>query len=405
MDSREAFFKYQAQTTDFSAAFEVDYARGSYIFGKDGKRYLDLVAGVSACNVGHSHPHLVKAVEDQLHRHTHVMVYGEYVQDKPLELARKIAAITPEPLESTYLVNSGTEAIEGALKLAKRYTGRHEIISARHSYHGSTHGSLSVSGYPEFQKAYRPLLPGIRWIRFNHEEDLEKISCRTAAVILETIQGAAGFIVPNASYLQQVSARCKEVGALLILDEIQPGIGRTGRWFGFDHFGVVPDILVTGKALGGGFSIGAFTSRTEVMDVLRRNPKLGHITTFGGHPIPAAAALANLEIIENEQLMESIPEKEALIRSLLVHPQIESITGMGLMLAVHLDSPQRVQKVAREAMKRGAILFWLLYKGSALRITPPLTISLDELRAGCRIILESLDAAYGPVSPTVPAQS
>ena len=394
MDDRSAFFKYHAQTTDFASAFEVDYAKGSYIYGKDGRAYLDLVAGVSACNVGHSHPYLLKAVERQLHRHTHVMVYGEYVQDEPLKLVRLISDITPHPLETTYLVNSGTEAIEGALKLAKRFTGRSEIISARHSYHGSTHGSLSVSGYAPFQKAYRPLLPGIRYIGFNDFAALEKITCRTACVILETIQGAAGFILPENDYLKRVKARCKEVGALLILDEIQPGMGRTGSWFGFDHFDVVPDILVTGKALGGGFSIGAFTSSFEVMDALKRNPKLGHITTFGGHPIPAAAAVANIEIIRNEQIIEAIPEKEAIVRELMVHPKIESVTGKGLMLAVHLDSAERVQKVAHEAMQRGVILFWLLYKGSALRITPPLTISHEELRYGCQVILESIDAAY-----------
>lgn len=387
------FFRLHAQTTDFASAFEVERAEGCYIYGKDGKAYLDLVAGVSACNVGHCHPHVVKRIQEQAARHMHVMVYGEYLQDAPLELVGKLATMMPDPLETTYLVNSGTEAIEGALKLAKRYTGRYEIVAAKNAYHGSTHGSLSVSGNSEFKHAYRPLLPGIRHIEFNRFEDLEKITCRTAAVILETIQGAAGFIEPQKGYLTAVKKRCEEVDALLILDEIQPGIGRTGKWFGFEHYDVVPDIVVSGKGLGGGMSIGAFTSSFEIFDVIKRNPKLGHITTFGGHPVNAAAALANLEVVENENLMEQIHEKEALFRDLLKHPKIESISGKGLMLAAHMESAEFVQRVAAEAMQRGVILFWLLYKGSGLRITPPLTISTAEIRKGCEVILESIDAA------------
>jgi acetylornithine/succinyldiaminopimelate/putrescine aminotransferase len=393
--NQEEFFRLQAQTTAYSAAFEVERAEGNYIYGKDGRAYLDFVAGVSACNVGHGHPHVVQAVQAQVARHMHVMVYGEYVQDAPLRLATMLAERLPASLETTYIVNSGTEGIEGALKLAKRYTGRREIITAEGAYHGSTHGALSVMGNETYKRAYRPLLPGVRQIRFNEEADLETISCRTAAVILETIQGANGFIEPKNDYLKKVKARCEAVGALLILDEIQPGFGRTGKLFGFEHYGIVPDILVVGKAMGGGMPIGGFIASHEMMSVLKQNPKLGHITTFGGHPVCAAAAVAALEVLYNEDLIGQIERKTALFYKHLVHPAIREVSGKGLMIAVHLDTDELVQKVAQRCMDKGLIIFWLLYKNSAIRITPPLTITDEQIAWGCKVLVEALNELTG----------
>ncbi|QTN39412.1 aspartate aminotransferase family protein [Cryomorphaceae bacterium] len=391
MSQREDFLQFQAQTTDYASGFEVDRAEGCYIYGRDGKRYLDLVAGVSACNMGHGHPSINKAIKDQVDQYLHVMVYGEYAQDKPIELSKRLASLLPEPLQSVYLVNSGTEAIEGALKLAKRYTRRSEIVAAKGAYHGATHGALSVTGNDEWTRSMRPLLPGVRFLEFNRAEDLELITDQTAAVILETIQGANGFVTPENDYLKRVRERCNETGALLILDEIQPGFGRTGKLFGFQQYGIVPDILVVGKAMGGGLPIGAFISSPKIMDVLRRNPMLGHITTFGGHPVPAAAALAHLDALHHEGVMDQIERKEALLRSELAHRAVKAQTGKGLMLALHLESAELVQAVAKRAMDKGVILFWLLFTGNALRITPPLTISEDQIKEGCRVIRECLD--------------
>lgn len=391
MDWKKGFFDHQAQTTDFASAFEVDRAEGCYVYGKDGKTYLDLVAGVSANNLGHGHPKIKEAVLKQMDLYSHVMVYGEYVQEQPVALSQKLAQLLPSTLSTTYLVNSGTEAIEGALKLAKRHTRRHEFIAANGAYHGATHGALSVTGNLEWTRSMRPLLPGVQFIEFNDPEDLEKITDKTAAVILETIQGANGFVVPESNYLKAVRKRCDETGALLILDEIQPGFGRTGKLFGFEHFDIEPDILVIGKAMGGGLPIGAFISSTEIMDSLRRNPMLGHITTFGGHPVPAAAALAHLNALLDEGWMNLIPEKEALFRRRMTHPAVKAVTGKGLMLAVHLESSEVVQEVAKRAMEKGLILFWLLFKGNALRITPPLTISDEQISWACDVILECLD--------------
>lgn len=391
MSRKDEFFQYQAQTTDYASAFEVDRAEGCYVYERNGKRYLDLVAGVSACNMGHAHPKINAAIKAQVDQYLHVMVYGEYVQDAPLDLSKKLAALLPHPLESTYLVNSGTEAIEGALKLAKRYTRRTKIVAAKGAYHGATHGSLSVTGNLDWTRSMRPLLPGVKFLAFNDDADLKLIDESTAAVILETIQGANGFVTPENDYLRKVRKRCDETGALLILDEIQPGFGRTGKLFGFEHYGIVPDILCIGKAMGGGLPIGAFVSSNKIMDVLRRNPMLGHITTFGGHPVAAAGALAHLEALYDEKVMDSIAEKEARFRVGLAHRAVEALTGKGLMLAAHLDSAETVQKVAKLAMEKGLILFWLLFKGNALRITPPLIIDNDQIDWACAIIRECLD--------------
>ncbi|MGC4129415.1 MAG: aspartate aminotransferase family protein [Bergeyella sp.] len=385
------FYQYQAQTTQFASGFEVEKAEGSYIYGKNGKKYLDFVAGVSANTLGHSHPKVINAIKEQAGKYLHVMVYGEYAQEKPVELCKLLAEATPEPLEVTYLVNSGAEAIDGALKLAKRYTGREEIISMNNSYHGNTHGALSVSGNEKHKREFRPLLPMVDFIEFNNENEFHKITEKTACVIAETIQGAAGFLMPDKEYFKNLKKRCEEVGALLILDEIQPGFGRTGKLFAFEHFGIVPDILVMGKGMGGGVPVGAFMSSRKIMETLSHSPKLGHITTFGGNPLIAASSYATLKEVLDRGLMNETDRKEKLFRELLVHPKIKNINGKGLMLAVNLGSPEYTLDVAARCMEKGLIVFWQLYRNEYLRISPPLTISDDEIREGCNIILEVLN--------------
>jgi acetylornithine/succinyldiaminopimelate/putrescine aminotransferase len=386
------FFKYQAQTSPHPLAMEISHAKGSYIYDTNNNAYLDFVAGVSACPLGHNHPKVTHAIKAQLDKYLHVMVYGEYIQKPAVELTKLLAKNLPFPLEKTYLTNSGTEAIEGALKLAKRATGRSEIIAANKAYHGNTMGSLSIMGYEERKQAFRPLLPDVRFIEFNNEQDLSQITHKTACVILETIQGGAGFIQPKNDYLAKVRKQCDNVGALLILDEIQPGIGRTGTLFGFENYNCIPDILVTGKGLGGGMPIGAFTASSKLMDLLKVNPKLGHITTFGGHPVIAASALATLKEITESDLMQNALEKEQLFRKLLVHPLIKEIRGIGLMLAIITPSETITNMIVHKCKDQGLILFWLLFEPKAVRITPPLTISNDEIIKGCAIILDVLNS-------------
>lgn len=390
--SKEDFLRFQAQTTPHPLAMEISHAEGSFIYDKNQKKYLDFVAGVSACSLGHRHPKVVEAIKKQLDSYMHVMVYGEYIQKPALELTKLLANYLPEHIEKTYLTNSGTEAIDGALKLARRYTGRSEIIAAHKAYHGNTMGALSVMGYEERKQPFRPLIPDVRFINFNDDKELEKITKKTAAVILETIQGGAGFIEPKNDYLNKVEKRCKAMGALLILDEIQPGFGRTGTVFGFENYNCTPDIVVVGKGLGGGMPIGAFSASAKLMDSLSENPKLGHITTFGGHPVIAAAARATLKEITESTLMVDALEKEKYIRKKLKHPLIKEIRGKGLMLSALTLSPEITNKVVLEAMNQGLILFWLLYEPRAIRITPPLTISNEELEQGCTIVLKILDS-------------
>ncbi|MGB0896708.1 MAG: aspartate aminotransferase family protein [Flavobacteriaceae bacterium] len=385
------FFKYQAQTSPHPLALEVSHAKGSYIYSQSGKAYLDFVAGVSACTLGHQHPKVTNAIKTQLDKYLHVMVYGEYIQQPSVELAKLLAHHLPKSLEKTYLVNSGTEAIEGAMKLAKRATGRSEIIAGKHAYHGNTQGAMSLMGFEERKQAFRPLLPDVNFIEFNNDNDLLKITTKTAAVVLETIQGGAGFIEPKHNYLTQVKARCEDVGALLILDEIQPGFGRTGKLFGFEHYNCTPDILVMGKGMGGGMPIGAFSASNELMTLLQDNPKLGHITTFGGHPVIAAAALATLKEITESNLIHDTLEKEQLIRKHLKHPLIKEIRGKGLMLAAIVDTPELCNEIILKCQENGLILFWLLFEPKAIRITPPLTISNDEIIEGCHIITSILN--------------
>ncbi|MCH3885064.1 aspartate aminotransferase family protein [Tenacibaculum aquimarinum] len=388
------FYKYQAQTTPHPLALEISKAKGSYIYDSKGKKYLDFVAGVSANSLGHSHPKVVNAVKEQLETYDHVMVYGEFIQQPQLQLCKALAKTLPKNLQSIYLTNSGTEATEGALKLAKRFTERSEIISAKNAYHGNTQGAMSVCGAEEQNSAFRPLIPGVKFIEFNNVIDIKKITTKTAAVILETIQGGAGFIEPQNNYLQKIKQRCTEVGALLILDEIQTGIGRTGKFWGFENYNVIPDIIIAGKGLGGGMPIGAFISSIEIMDILKDNPKLGHITTFGGHPVIAAAGLATVNEIVTSSLINETIRKEELIRKHLKHPSIKEIRGKGLMLALILETPEITSEVILDCLDKGLILFWLLFEKNAIRITPPLNVSDEEIIDGCKILINIINQKH-----------
>ena len=349
------------------------------------------MAGVSACTLGHQHPRVNNAIKNQLDKYSHVMVYGEYSQSPAVEYCKLLADHLPFPLKKTYLVNSGTEATEGALKLARRITGRSQLISCHNAYHGNTMGSLSVMGFEERKQVFRPLVPDVDFITFNNEDDLQKITTKTAGIILETIQGGAGFIQPFNGFLKKVRARCTEVGAIMILDEIQPGFGRTGKLFGFQNYDVVPDIVIMGKGMGSGMPVGGFTASVEHMDLLSNNPKLGHITTFGGHPVIAAACLATLQELTESTLMSDAIHKEKLFRKLLIHPLIKEVRGEGLMLAAMTESSDITTKVILKCQEKGLILFWLLFEGCAIRITPPLTISESEIEEGCQIILQVMD--------------
>ena len=387
----EDFLKYQAKTTPHPLGLEIKHASGSYLYDTQGKSYLDFVAGVSALPLGHSHPKVVSALKSQIEKYMHVMVYGEFAQAPAVALCKTLVELLPKNHEVIYLTNSGTEAIEGALKLAKRVTQRSGLVAAHRSYHGSTHGALSLLGYEQQKKGYRPLLPGVRFLHFNAEKDLDQIDKNTAAVLLETIQGGAGFILPEDDYLKKVKKRCEEVGALLLLDEIQPGFGRTGKMFGFEHFGIAPDIVVMGKALGGGLPIGAFSASKKLMQKLEDQPKLGHITTFGGNPVIATAALTTINEIISTKLTQQISHKERIFRENLKHPMIKSISGKGLMLAPIFERPEIPNYLVPHCIEKGLLLFWLLWEKNAIRISPPLNISEEEIILGCEIIKEALD--------------
>ncbi|TAI49333.1 aspartate aminotransferase family protein [Flagellimonas allohymeniacidonis] len=394
---KEDFFKYQAQTTPHPLGLTISRAEGSYIYDDQGNAHLDFVAGVSACSLGHCHPKVVDAVKTQLDKYMHVMVYGEYIQEPAVTYTKLLAECLPRPLETTYLVNSGTEAMEGAIKLARRYTGRSQLVAAHHAYHGNTMGSLSLMGYEARKSAFRPLIPDVSFIQFNHEEDLSLITKKTAAVVLETIQGGAGFVLPKEGYLEKVRKRCNEVGALLILDEIQPGFGRTGKLFAFEHFNCIPDILVIGKGMASGLPVGAFVASHEMMATLQDAPKLGHITTFGGNPVIAAASLATLRELTKSQLVSLTLQKEKRLRELLVHPLIKEVRGKGLMLALIMQNEEIANHLVLTAAKKHLILFWLLFEPKAVRISPPLTISMQEIELGCDLIIEILNE-YEPGS-------
>jgi len=394
---KDKFLKYQAQTTNNPIGLKVLKAEGSYIYDTNNKKYLDFVAGVSASNLGHKNNKIKEAVIDQIEKYWHVMVYGEFIQEPTVKLCELISNNLPNSLSNTYLTNSGTEAMEAAMKLAKRVTARSEFIAAKNSYHGNTQGAMSIMGFEERKRAYRPLLPDINFIEFNNENDILLINNKTSAVILETIQGGAGFIIPSKNYLKKIKNQCEKVGALLILDEIQPGIGRTGKLFAYEHYGIIPDILVYGKGLGGGFPIGALSSSYENMSLFKENPILGHITTFGGHPVIAAAAYANLKETLNSGIIDSVNQKEKLFRKYLKHELIEEVRGKGLMLAIILKGNNSSYKLVSKSLEKGLILFYLLFEPKAVRITPPLTISNIDIKKGCEIILEVLDELKKPV--------
>ena len=391
MNRLEEFKKYQAQTTPYPLGLDIDRAEGSWIYDKSGKKYLDLEAGVSANVIGHSNPRVVKAIKEQVERYMHVMVYGEFIQDAPLEYCRMLTGMLEPGLDCLYMVNSGTEAIEASIKLAKRVTGRTEMIGAKWAYHGNTQGSLSMLGAEEQKRAFRPLIPDVRFLEFNNFDDIDMITERTAGVLLESIQGGAGFILPENGWLAAVRERCTQVGAQLIIDEIQPGFGRCGRLFGYQNFGIVPDILAIGKGMGGGLPVGGFVSSLEKMRTFLDNPKMGHVTTFGGNPVVAASCLETLKILTEGDIIPQTLEKEKLFRKYLVHPSILEIRGMGLMLAPMFASDRTPVKLMKRLLDKGVITFLLLYEKRALRLSPPLTISAEEIEYGCRMICETLD--------------
>jgi acetylornithine/succinyldiaminopimelate/putrescine aminotransferase len=393
ISQRQLFLEHVGQTSDFPIEIEIKRAKGIYLFDKNNKPYIDLISGVSVSNIGHLHEKVVEAVKKQAETYMHLMVYGEFIQSPQVEFAEKISKILPGDLNSTYFVNSGSEAIEGALKLAKRYTGRTEIISYENAYHGSTHGALSVMGNEEFKNSFRPLLPDIKFLRFNSEQDLEKISNKTACVIIEPVQGEAGIRIPENNFLKKLRKRCDETGTLLIFDEIQTGFGRIGSFFASKEFDVVPDIMTVAKGMGGGMPIGAFISTNEIMACLKTNPILGHITTFGGHPVSCAAAVATLDVLTNENIISEVKRKGDLFRKYLTHPQIREIRGMGLFLAVELKDFTQVKKVLDLSAKNGLISDWFLFHDSAFRIAPPLIITDEEILKACNILNEAIESS------------
>lgn len=380
-----------AQTNDHPMGIAVSHAEGSFIYDTAGKRYFDLIAGIAVCNLGHRHPRVVEAIKTQLDRYMHVMPFGEFTQEPQERLANLLNQVLPDPLTTSYFVNSGAEAVEASLKLAKRYTGRTEIISMHKSYHGNTHGALSVSGNENKKYAFRPLLPGVKFVTFNNTDDLHTITSKTAAVIIEPIQGDAGVRVPTIEYMQALRKRCDETGTLLIFDEIQTGFGRTGKFFAMDHFGVAPDIVALAKGLGGGMPIGAFVSSHEIMRTLTHNPMLGHITTFGGHPVNCAAAAANIETLLDEKIVEQVEAKGQLMESLLQHPSIVEIRRAGLMFAIEFESFELVEKIVKRCLEKGVITFWFLSNNVSFRLQPPLTISEQEIKEACAIIVSCIN--------------
>ncbi|MFD1769609.1 aspartate aminotransferase family protein [Sphingobacterium suaedae] len=391
ISNRELFLKNTAQTSSSPRLFEIVKAEGIYLYGPNGERYTDLVSGFNVSNIGHRHPKVIEAIQDQLQKYLHVTVYGEFIQAPQVQFATALLDVLPESFQSVYFTNSGTEAVEGAMKIAKKFTGRKQIIAAEKAYHGSTQGALSLIGNEAYRDAYAPLLPHISFIRFNDLNSLSTITGETAAVVIEAVQGEAGVRVPTAPFMQALRKRCDETGALLIFDEIQTGFGRTGKLFAFEHLDVIPDILLLAKGIGGGMPLGAFVARKEIMDVIKDNPMLGHITTFGGHPVSCAAALASLQVIQKECLLTSVDKKAAVFRQLLHTPKIKEIRGLGLMMCLQLESFEQVYAVSDYCAKNGVMIDWYLHCETALRIAPPLTITEQEIADACEIIRQGID--------------
>ncbi len=391
LTNRQIFLQHIAQTSEFPFLLEISHAEGIFLYDSDGNPYIDLISGVSVSNLGHRHPEVVRAIKDQLDRYMHLMVYGEYIQSPQVRLAGLLNEILPPQLNCTYFVNSGSEAVEGALKLAKRYTGRFKTLAFNNAYHGSTGAALSVMGDESFKNAFRPLIPGTTFLDFNEFRELDQIDKQIACVIVEPIQGEGGIILPQDGFLQEIRDRCDKAGVLLIFDEIQTGIGRTGSMFAFEHWDVIPDILLLAKGFGGGMPLGGFISSSEIMSVFKTNPVLGHITTFGGHPVSCAAGLASLEVLLREDMIKDAPGKEKLFRDQLEHPAIKEIRGMGLFLAVELGSAQKVQNLISLAREEGIVSDWFIFHDTAFRIAPPLIITPEQINDVCGRLQQLLE--------------
>ena len=394
MTERELFFLYLGLPSHQPLGLEIDHAEGIYLYDVSGKKYLDLVSGISVSNLGHRHPAVIRAIEDQLKKYLHLNVYGEFIQTPQVKLAQRLVSVLPDNLDSVYLVNSGSEAIEGAMKLAKRYTGRTEVVAFHNAYHGSTQGALSILGNETLKNAFRPLIPDIRFLQFNNLKDLEKISEKTACVVAETIQAEAGIILPENEFLETLSARCKETGTLLIIDDVQMCFGRTGKLFSFEHFNFVPDILVLAKAMGGGMPVGAFIASKAIMDTLAFHPELGHITTFGGHPVCCAAALASLDVLLGESLIFQVEKKGAILSEFVQsHPMVKDIRRKGLILGIEIRDAGKRNKLTEAMLKNGIIIDWFLFHPSTFRIAPPLTITEEECRFAGELLIKSMNEA------------
>ncbi len=390
MNNRQLFQQHLAPTSPAPVGLEITSASGNYLYGVDGKAYLDIIGGISVCNIGHCHPAVVKAIQDQSQQYLHIMVYGELVQSPQVKYAQALAAHLPADLDCVYFTNSGSEATDGALKLARRYTGRTDVICCNNSYHGHTIGALSVMGDEYWRNAFRPLLPGIWHYDYNSDELINAINEQTSCVIVETIQAEAGVITPKDNWLQRLRAKCTEMSALLIFDEIQCGFGRTGKLWSFEHYNVIPDVVLLGKALGGGMPLGAFISSHKIMTSLSADPVLGHISTFGGHPVCCAAGMAGLQALDDEHIVEQVANKEQLFLSLLKHPAIKEVRSAGLLMAVDLDNAEHVQETLHRCLDKGLFSDWFLFAPGCIRIAPPLTITEEEIEKACAILLSCL---------------
>ena len=389
--NRQLFLNHVAQTSPAPLMLEIERAKGVYLFSADGKKYIDLIAGISVSNLGHSHPVVVKAVQEQAEKYMHLMVYGEFVENPQVKFAQRLTSFLPPQLNNVYFTNSGTEATEGALKLAKRVTGRTQLISFKNAYHGSTQGALSMMGDETFKRSFRPLLPDTLQLTYGDEAALSKISCRTAAVIIETVQAESGITVPSQNFIQQLREVCNKTGALLILDEAQVGLGRTGKLFAFEHYNILPDILLLAKALGGGMPLGAFIAGKEIMNTLTENPVLGHITTFGGHPVCCAAGLAAFDVLLEHKLTEQVEAKGKLFETLLNHSKIKSKHRIGLMMALEFESFEQNKQIIDRCIENGVLTDWFLFAPHCMRIAPPFIITEEEIRFACAVILEAIE--------------
>ena len=389
--NKKLFYSHLAQTSANPIELEIERAEGIYLYDNSGKQYIDLISGISVNNLGHRHPAIIKAINEQLEKYMHVMCYGEFIQSPQVQLAAMLSENLPKMLDSVYLVNSGSEAVEGALKLAKGFTGRTEIITFKNAYHGSTHGALSAGGNEELKNKFRPLLPEIKILEFNNISDIDNITSKTACVIIEPIQGEAGVRIPSTEFMNALRQKCSETSTLLIFDEIQTGFGRTGKLWAFEHFDIIPDIITLAKSMGGGMPIGAFISSKQIMESLTHDPVLGHITTFGGHPVCCAAAIANLKYLTESKIYQSVQYKEELFLKYLKHPEIKEIRSKGFLIAVEFKNETFNQKVIKKCLEKGLITDWFLFAPDCLRIAPPLIIQENDIIKSCEIILQSID--------------